>query len=165
MPGTTAMDDLLRELTARREAQGRGREDLQKWISDLDVLVDQVDEWLQPLRVAGLLEVERHTFKVHEIDHGEYEAPGLSMTFPGSGRYVSVEPRGLGIAGAVLGEGMVVSGMRGRADMASASGDRVAIFRDGQSNWWFVGTLPGRSGVQHPVNEDTFAVTLQWLLP
>ena len=165
MAQTAEMNDLVRELKARRTAQGQGKVDLAKWISDLEALIAQIESWLQPLSSEGLLEVTPGKLKVYEVDHGEYEAPSISMTFPGSGRYVSVEPRGLEIVGAVLAPGISVSGMRGRVDMASASGEKVVIFRDAASKWVFVGDLPGRSGTQHAVDEDTFALALKWLLP
>jgi hypothetical protein len=165
MSSTTGMSALREALKARREAQDRGKADLQKWLEDLQALADQIASWVEPLREANLLAVERSTMPVHEVDHGQYEAPWIRMSFPGSNRTVSVEARGLEIVGAVLGEGMSVSGMRGRADMVSASGDRIMLFRNDDRKWVFVGALPGRNGSQHPVDEDTFATALRWLLP
>jgi hypothetical protein len=159
------MAELLRDLKARRTAQGQGKIDLVKWISDLEAFIAQIELWLQPLSSEGLLEVTPGKLKVYEVDHGEYEAPSISMTFPGSGRYVSVEPRGLEIVGAVLAPGITVSGMRGRVDMVSASNEKIVIFHDPASKWVFVGDLPGRSGTRHPVDEDTFALALKWPLP
>lgn len=157
--------ELLRDLKARRTAQGQGKVELAKWISDLEALIAQIQSWLQPLSSEGLLEITPGKLKVYEVDHDEYEAPTISMTFPGCGRYVSVEPRGLEIVGAVLAPGTSISGMRGRVDMASASGEKIVIFRDRASKWVFVGELPGRNGTQHAVDEDTFALALKWLLP
>ena len=94
----------LKQQKLQNEAkQVNSAELIEDWVFSLDILVSNIELWLQPLVDANVLRMKRETIHISENPHPElrtrYPAPVLTLTVNGS--EVKIKTKGRYFAGSV----------------------------------------------------------------
>ncbi|MCF6228433.1 MAG: hypothetical protein L3J82_07225 [Planctomycetes bacterium] len=151
---STAEEKLAEKIQHRKDVFAESNADWDTvradWVSELNSLFEQFEEWLKPLEEKQLLRSELSSQKIQEEDLDPYDAPVLKLSDP-SGARVHIQP-----------VGRIVFGARGRVDFLSG-GRRVSLLNDENKGWCF------RKGSDvicalEPLDNESFFQTISQLL-
>ena len=153
-----ALEDLARLLQDRKRCvadPGAWPAIRDEWVADLERLMTRLDEWLEPLRQAGLLDINKQNVRISEspdIPDSDYVAPARLLLSPDHVR-VEILPRARGVFGA-----------SGRVDILGRN--RLAMLgRFAPGEWHFVWQEPaGAEWQSRPLTPESLAATLKEML-
>ena len=146
------MTRLAEYLKSRREDQSLVAADSAKiraeWLRQLEQLMNDVDQWLEPAVEAGL-KVTRTSVTVKERMLGAYAAPKRVIEF--AGRRIEIEPKA-----------RIIVGGNGRVDISSTVGRVFLIFSKAGGGWAVVKDRDWTS--REPLTRETFERLLEAFL-
>ena len=114
-----------------------------EWISRIEALINQIENWLKPLSTKGHFQISRQNLEISEETYGKYKALSLVIGFF-NGQAIKIIPKGLGVIG-----------VNGRVDV-EMGGRQVMIVGMPDGNTWEFAERDGRQINRFPFNRENF---------
>jgi hypothetical protein len=114
-----------------------------EWLGEVSALLRTIREWLRPAVGEGLARVEPTQVRLSDAPFGDYDAPALKITLPGS-RVVWVRPAGVLSVGA-----------KGWVDVTCNASRAMLVLN--RSGVWKIRSPDGGSSRLEPLDEPRFA--------
>ena len=127
------IEDLIKKLQDRPKTVDEHRTtQLREWRTALDALMNQIEAWLAPAVVQGVLKISRSQTEIVEADFGNYLAPVLRVTDDNvTARFEPVAGRIVGVVGSA---DRRLIGLKGRVDLVCGP-IRIPIVRTASGVW------------------------------
>lgn len=136
----TLLNEKRQEFDNNSEVYSERRDE---WISRVETLLNNIEEWLKPLSKKGHFQIRRQKLEISEETYGEYKALSLVIGFF-NGQFIKIVPKGLGVVG-----------VNGRVDM-EMGGRQVMIVGMPDGTTWEFAERDGRQINRFPFNKENF---------